>query len=149
MNATFGTSNPYLANQVNSASPVQLVVMLYDGAIRFLHNAYEGFSEANPRQRQEIIHNNLIKTQNILTELNACLDMELGGDVARQLRELYEIFNSTLRQINQNKEDNKSPSSIMRIIRMLTNLRDAWEELSNRTQAGIPSAAPQLAETAV
>jgi flagellar protein FliS len=145
MNSNFRLAdpNPYLADQVTAASPVQLVVLLYDGAIRFLRTAYEGFAENDPQQRFEIIHNNLIRAQNILTELNACLDMELGGEVSRQLRDLYDCLLETLRNANLNKDISKDPSSILRIIGMLSEVRDSWSQLANRTQA---QHSPALAE---
>ena len=135
--------NPYLADQVAAASPVQLVVLLYDGAIRFLRGAYEGFAENEPQQRFETIHNNLIRAQNIISELNASLDMELGGEVARQLRDLYECLLEVLRKVNVGKDCAKDPAAILRIIGMLSEVRDSWGQLANRTQ-GQPS--PALAE---
>ena len=118
--------NPYLANLIMSASPVQLIVLLQDGLIRFLGAAYDGFSETDPQKRLETINNNLIRAQNIITELDACLDMEKGGEVAHQLRDLYLYFNSTLRQVNINKD----ATVLLRIIHMVSELRDAWSQIA-------------------
>jgi flagellar secretion chaperone FliS len=118
------SSNPYLANLVLSASPVQLVALLYDGLIRFLNAALEGFSEEDPQKRIEIVHNNLIRAQNILAELNASLDRQQGGEFAHQMGDLYEFYNATLRQINSTK----NPTSLPKVIRLITELRDAWHQ---------------------
>ncbi len=138
MSASYHTSpaNPYLASQVMSASPIQLVTLLYDGIIRFLSAAHDGFFEVNPQARFETINNNLIRAQNIVTELQACLDLEQGQAVARQLDSLYDFFNVTLRQINSTKD----PSVIMRIIHMVCELRDAWKEISVQSRPGVSNA---------
>ena len=118
--------NPYLADLVMSASPTQLVTLLHDGLIRFLGAAHDGFSEGNPQKRCEKISNNLIRAQSILTELDASLDMEHGGEIARQLHALYLFFMDTLQRVNTTKQ----PETILRIISMLTELRDAWSEVA-------------------
>jgi len=120
-------SNPYLLNLVASASPAQLVVLLHDGLIRFLGAAHDGFYEVNPQKRFEMINNNLIRAQGIITELDASLDMERGAEIAIQLHDIYTFFNDALRRVNGSKE----PSTIPRIIEMVTVLRDAWSQVIN------------------
>ena len=61
--------------------------MLYDGAVRFLHQAKEGFAEKNIEKQ----HNNITKVQNIITEFESTLDMEAGGEFAKNLFNLYEF----------------------------------------------------------
>ncbi len=149
MNTTNHTApaSPYLASQILSASPVQLITLMYDGIIRFLSAAHDGFAESDPQVRFETINNNLIRAQNIVTELQACLDMEKGKDIAKQLDKLYDFFNTTLRQVNSAKD----PAVIMRIIHMVCELRDAWKEISVQgspgaeTTSGTVSSAQQLA----
>lgn len=125
--------NPYLIEQVSTASPVQLIVLLYDGAIQFLRNAHDGFGERDPQTKNETIHNNLIKAQNIFTELNSCLDMDLGGNVALQLRDLYDCWNINLREINIRKDSKIDMINLLRIIRHVSELRDSWRQLAERT----------------
>jgi flagellar protein FliS len=119
--------NPYLANLVLSASPAQLIALLYDGLIRFLNAALEGFSETDPQFKIETIHNNLIRAQNIVTELRTSLDPEKGGDFALQLDALYSYFSDSLCKINTTKD----PSLLPKIIEMVTELRDSWHQVAN------------------
>ncbi len=126
-------ANPYLASQVMSASPVQLVTLMYDGMIRFLSAAHDGFSEADLQARFEMVNNNLIRAQNIVSELQACLDMEKGQEIAKRLDDLYEFFNRTLRQVNSSKD----PSVILRIIHMVCELRDAWKDVAVSNPQGV------------
>jgi flagellar secretion chaperone FliS len=122
--------NPYIASLVLSASPVQLIALLYDGLIRFLNGALDGFSEQDPQKRMETVHNNLIRAQNILTELNVNLDREQGGEFAERLSDLYSFYSASLRQINATK----NPASLPKIIQLITELRDAWYQAANPQQ---------------
>jgi flagellar protein FliS len=110
----------------NTASPGQLVVMLYDGAIKFLEHALTGFDFDDPLDFNSTINNNLIRAQNIITELNASLDMEQGGEIAVTLRDLYDYM--TRRIIESNLR--KTREGIEEVIRHLTVLRDAWREIA-------------------
>ena len=72
----------YRKNAVNGASPLQLVIMLYDGAIRFCELGRAAMASGD-RFAQ---NTNLVKAQRILTELTSCLDMKQGGEVAKNRR---------------------------------------------------------------
>jgi flagellar secretion chaperone FliS len=120
-------ANPYLANTIMSASPIQLVVLLHDGLIRFLSAAKDGFLETDPQRRFETIHNNLVRAQNIIIELNTALDMDKGGEISAQLRGLYDFFATSLRQMNYSKQ----PEVLDRIINMVSELRDGWNQVAN------------------
>jgi len=119
--------NPYLASLILSASPAQLVALLYDGLIRFLNAAQEGFSEQDQQRRMETVHNNLIRAQNILTELNSNLNREEGGEFAQQMGDLYNFYSASLREINATK----NPANLPKIIDLITELRDAWYQATN------------------
>jgi flagellar secretion chaperone FliS len=122
-----GTShNPYLQNMVLSASPAQLVAMLFDGFVRFLNAARDGFDEPDPQAKVEAIHNNLIRCQSILTELQSSLDFERGGEIARQLNDLYVYFSECLRQVNVKKD----VETLSRLIPLVEELRDAWHQIA-------------------
>ena len=74
-----GYARTYQRHAVVTASPGQLVLMLYDGALRFLHRAQEGFARpVSDRKRIEAIHVNIMRAQAILHELNRTLDKEAG-----------------------------------------------------------------------
>src|SRR5882672_12490524 len=105
-----------------TAPPGQLVLMLYDGAIRFLHGAQSGFSKDDPAESNSLINNNILRAQQIIRELNYCLNMDLGGELAVQLRRLYDYFDRRLQESNTKKE----PSGIVEVIDRLSELRDAW-----------------------
>ena len=112
-----------------TAPPGQIVLMLYDGAIRFLERSLPGFAVEDPAEANMQIHNNLQRAQDILRELNYALNMDLGGDCAANLRSLYEYFDRRLLESNLQKK----PHGVQEVIRHLNELRDAWATmLSNQ-----------------
>lgn len=117
----------YRQVSTKTASPGQLVVMLYDGAIGFLERALSGFAHEDPLEFNSTISNNIVRTQQILTELNSSLDMERGGEISFTLRRLYHYIDSRLTQSNLKK----TRDGIEESIRHLTVLRDAWREMLN------------------
>lgn len=125
----------YRQVSTKTAPPGQLVVMLYDGAIRFLECALTGFAFEDPLEFNSTISNNIFRAQQILTELNGSLDMERGGEIATTLRRLYYYMDAQLTQSNLKK----TRDGIDESIRHLTGLRDAWREMlagAGHDQAG-------------
>jgi len=115
----------YRQNSVQTASPGNLILMLFDGALRFLNRALDGFEEPAVIPRTEIVHVNLMKTQAIINELQGSLNLDAGGDVARNLSGLYDYMRTQLRQANVRKE-----SDPVRIVReLISELRDAWSAM--------------------
>ncbi|EEG76536.1 flagellar export chaperone FliS [Dethiobacter alkaliphilus] len=113
-------ANPYQKykqNQVETSSPQQLIIMLYNGAIKFLKLAQMGITE----QSIEKAHTNIIKTQDIINELMASLDMN-QGEVASHLYSLYDYMNSRLLEANLKKDT----QILSEVENMLTELRDSW-----------------------
>ncbi len=108
-----------------TASPGQLVLHLYDGAIRFLERAQAGFQYADPLEFNQTIHNNIVRAQAIIRELDFALNMEAGGELSVTLRRLYRYFDERLRASNLTKQDD----GIKEVIERLTVLRDAWSEM--------------------
>ncbi len=123
--------NPYLKQykktQIDTTPKEQILLMLYDGAVRFLHQAKEGFAEKNI----EKIHNNLIKVQNIITEFETTLDMENGGEFAQNLFALYEFMNRQLIRANMKKDE----AALDIVIKHMTELRDTWREAVKKFKA--------------
>jgi len=115
----------YQANAVFTASPSQLVLMLFDGAIKFLHIAMEGFKQQDPLDFNLTIHQNTQKAQAIIRELKACLDPEKGPEFADKMSALYDYFDRRLQQGNLKKE----LEPLEEISRHLHVLRDAWKEM--------------------
>ena len=79
--------------------------------------------------RIEKISNRILKAQEIITELMASLDMEAGGEIARNLFSLYGYFNQQLVQANMDKR----PEGILSVKEMMEELRLAWVEVVSNT----------------
>jgi flagellar protein FliS len=120
--------NVYRQMQAHTAPPGELVVMLYRGAARFAATAATAL-EAHDLQ---LAHNNLIRTQAIVSELAGSLDFERGGDVARHLVLLYDYLTRRLIEANVRKD----PTIAREVERLLRDLLGAWEVAAR--QAGSP-----------
>ena len=95
----------YQTQSVMTASPGQLVLMLYDGALRFLRQARAGFEmPEDDLRRIEIINRNLLKAQAIIDELQDTLDKRAGGEFALTMERLYEYHRTQLIQANIRKD---------------------------------------------
>jgi len=116
----------YLRAQVETASPCGLIVILYEGAINFMEKALEGFKETSPTERIERINNSLLRAQDIITELAACLDMEAGGEIAENLFRLYDYMHRRLIEANVRKQ----PEPIKEVIGLMSDLKEAWQQIS-------------------
>ena len=108
-----------------TATPGQLVLMLFDGALRFLDKALVGFDLDDPLDSNLAINNNILKAQEILRELNVSLNMEKGGEFATTMRRLYNYYDLQLSQSNLRKD----PSGVELVIRLLSVIRGAWAEM--------------------
>ncbi len=128
-NAQFAKS--YQAVAVTTASPGNLVLMLFDGALRFLSTALLGFQCQELGRRNEEINNNLIKTQRILLELQCSLDMKVGGEFSQRMYALYDFMIEELRKANMTKE----PAPIQTVERLLGEIRDAWAQMLQQSQS--------------
>jgi flagellar protein FliS len=115
----------YKTIATQTAPPGQLVLMLYEGAIRFLERALAGFQHEDPLEFNATINNNVIRAQEILNELNNSLDLQQGGDLAVTLRRLYNYMNRQLTLSNTRK----LPEGIHDTVERLSVLRDAWSEM--------------------
>ena len=99
------SAQDYRRTQIMTASPMQLILMLYDEAIRSLTAAEKAFDQqVEPTARFEAINNNLLHAQDIITELALSLDMEKGGNIAGNLQRLYEFMVHHLSEANTKKE---------------------------------------------
>jgi flagellar protein FliS len=115
-----------------TATPGHLVLMLYDGAISFLDRSLTGFDYTDPLLFNQTISNNVRRAQAIISELNATLNMELGGEVAENFRRLYNYFDRRLQHANIKKQ--RAP--IEEIIARLRVFRDAWAEMLRQGRDG-------------
>ena len=115
----------YKSVAVQTATPGQLVLMLFDGALRFLATAVQGFEIEADGARNEQIHNNLVKTQNIVRELQVSLNLKEGGEFAGRMYVLYDFVLDQLRAANRTKD--QAPLAAVETI--LRELRDAWAQM--------------------
>lgn len=122
----------YKETRVKTASPGQLIVMLYNEAVKQCDTAIELLKE-NPRKKPqyiEKINHAINKVQDIVTELMASLDFEAGGDIAKDLFALYVFFNRELMEANIAKDAKR----VGAVRTMLDDLRQAWVQAAAQTQ---------------
>src|SRR5688572_12335778 len=108
-----------------TAPPGQLVLMLYEGAIRFLERALGGFSLEDPAEFNQTISNNILRAQDIIFELNVTLNIQEGGELAATLRQLYDYMGRQLMESNLKKDQ----APLKDVLQRLTVLRDAWAQM--------------------
>ncbi len=108
----------YKEVEIETASGLKLVVMLYQGAIKFLNIA----KESNTIKRYDIVNTNIIKAQDIISELISSLNFE-AGEIAQNLYSLYLYINRRLLEANIQK----NMSIIEEVIGLLQTLKEAWE----------------------
>lgn len=112
----------YQGTKVNTASPAELTLMLYEGAIKFCNIAILGFETED----YEKVNNNIIKVQNIITEFRATLDFKYS--TAKDFDVIYEYINSLLVQANIKKEKEHLELALTQIREM----RDLWKEIMKK-----------------
>jgi len=116
--ARLGYARRYQAVQIESASPGQILIALYDGCIRFCKGARIRIEEGDAAGKGQL----LSKAIAILGELRSTLDHSVAPDLCQQLERLYLFFQEQLTQANTTMD----PTHIDPVIRMMTDLRDAW-----------------------
>lgn len=114
--------NQYKQTQISTATQGRLIVMLYEGAIKFLKIAQENMTP----KKYEIVNTNIQKAQDIISELMTSLNMDQGGDIAKNLLSLYVYFKKRLLEANMKKD----AAILDEVIVLLTQLCDAWEQIA-------------------
>ncbi|MDH3347549.1 MAG: flagellar export chaperone FliS [Desulfobulbaceae bacterium] len=113
-------SNNYLENQIAAASPEKLLIMFYDGGIRFLNQAKKAIADNNIEKRNYAVN----KATAIIMELAATLDHDIGGKIAEDLDSLYFFM---IKELNKVTATNSSaPLDV--VIGLLTDLRQTWND---------------------
>jgi len=100
----------------------RLIVMLYDGAVKFLKLAIKEMEAGNYASKGQYIN----RVQDIFNELNAVLNMDAGGEVAQNLRNLYLFMNRRLSQANVKRD----PQMIQEVIGLLEELNQGWRTIT-------------------
>ncbi len=117
----------YRETQVLSASPGELVVLLYDGLVRFIESGRQSIA----RGETEAAHKALTRAQDIVFELMATLNMEV--ELSRKLYALYSFWVERLIEANLRKD----ATLVEPILEMAKSLRDAWSQ-AERSQGAKP-----------
>ncbi len=118
--------NTYKQTQIQTASKEKLLLMAYEGAIKFLKAA----QEALPKKDYETVNKYLQKAQDIVVELMLSLDMEAGGEIAKNLWNLYDYMYFRLVQANVKKDNDM----IEEVKQMLESLYETWKEAIKKLQ---------------
>jgi flagellar protein FliS len=121
----------YAATQVGTADRLQLVVMLYEGAISFLRQAQERMAQKDVTGKGLYLG----KALDIIAELNASLNFHEGREVAANLFHLYNFMTAHLTRANINWDQD----AVTEVMGMLGQLKEAWEEVCKKARRGDPS----------
>lgn len=111
-------TDPYLEQKILAAKPEELTLMLYDGMVKFLKQAVL----YNEQKNIQKTHNSIMRTEAILSELNATLDE--AYDISRNLSDIYVFMKSRLVDANLEKDTD----IIKEVLELAEELRDTWKQ---------------------
>lgn len=125
--------NAYKKASVKTASPAELIVLLYEGAVKKLASASSKFTADGklPVAQIESFSADILRAQEIITELQVSLDMEKGGQIAQNLMSLYLYFNDQLRSANISRSKEK----VDLVQNMMSELSATWKKAAENTVA--------------
>ena len=109
----------YNTNKILTASPAELTLMLYEGAIKFCNIAIVGIEQGNIQKA----HDNIMKTQKIIEEFQITLDRKY--EVAKDFDAVYNYLIMRLREANMKKD----VAILEEVLKHLRTMRDAWKEV--------------------
>jgi flagellar protein FliS len=125
----------YKETRIRTASQGQLIIMLYDEAVKQLEKSLEllnlNKSGKQDPSRIEVIGKAIIKARDIITELMVSLDFDQGGEIAQNLFALYTWFNKELLEAHMRMDADR----IVTVKAQIENLRSAWVEISAKTNS--------------
>ncbi|MCX5633828.1 MAG: flagellar export chaperone FliS [Phycisphaerae bacterium] len=113
----------YQENTITTQNQGRLVVMLYEGAIKFLKLAIPEMKTGNIEAKSKYLN----KAEDIINELNTVLDMEAGSEIATNLRALYMFMLRNLHEANAKQDSGK----IEEVIKLLEELNQSWRAISS------------------
>jgi flagellar secretion chaperone FliS len=116
-------ANAYRQTSVQSSSPLELVVLLYDGALRHVVAASEAIQRNDMVARRDAVS----KALAIITELQSTLNLEAGGEIATQLDALYTYITGRLVDSTARKDTAALPE----VEKLLRSLREAWSQIAS------------------
>ena len=112
----------YQDTAVTTQSKGRLIVLLYDGAIKFMKLAIKELEAGNHEAKGQYIG----RAQGIISELNVILDTDAGGEIAVNLRKLYLFMNRRLTEANTQKD----PQRIREVIKLMEELNKSWKAIT-------------------
>ena len=112
----------YEETAVTTQNKGRLVAMLYDGAIKFLKQAVRALEAGDPQSKGS----HIAKAQDIILELNTVLDMEGGGEIAQNLRQLYNFMWRRLSQANVEC----NPQLVREVIGLMEEINQGWKAIA-------------------
>ena len=124
MSSTARGLSSYRNTQVQSRTPLELVVMLYDGALKFMGRAREAIERRDIPARREA----LSRTLAIISELQSTLNLAEGGQVAIELDRLYSYSNARLLEAAMKNE----VAAVDDVKRVFEILRDGWNTIATQ-----------------
>jgi flagellar secretion chaperone FliS len=128
----------YRANSILTASPGQLVLMLFDAALNSLAIARKACDDAPADPKQyEVVNAQIVKAQKIIAELQGTLNLEAGGEFARTMYRLYDYYDRRLLEANLRKQS----APIAEVERLLGEVRNAWFEMLRSQETAAPAPA--------
>jgi flagellar protein FliS len=133
----------YKETAIRTANPLELIVILYDGAIHALQQAQEHLEQGEVARRTKSVN----RAMAVISELQACLNFKEGGEIAVSLDRLYTYMRDRIFAANAARD----PQPIAEVVALLQNLRSAWCEVANLAQKQLNSAErlPDLAKQGV
>jgi flagellar protein FliS len=135
---TSNAAQSYLRTKILTAGPDELRLMLYDGAIKFCHQAKDAMSKKD----LETSHHAMLRAQKIVLELSTSLDPEAAPEICDKLSGLYNFIYRRLVDANVNRDT----AIIDEVLDLLSYERQTWELLMQKLaeQAKISGGAPNL-----
>ncbi len=124
MKNTLEAKLAYRENAVRSATPIELVVILFDAAIDDMRRAVTAIKASDIEQRATAIRHAML----VLQQLQGTLDFEKGGPVARQFEQFYNLIRAKLLE----SQLRNSPELMQQQIRFMSEVRDCWVEAENQ-----------------
>ena len=139
MNNKETTYQAYYRTNVQTSDQLRLIIMMYDGLLRFLKKAVVKINVGDV----ESAHNYLTRSKNILQELLTTLRVDKGGEIAKNLKELYLYCFKRLVEANLRKD----PELVQEVIKIVSNLREGWLQVQDRQQKQLKQSAELVSQS--
>jgi len=116
----------YFQNMVETATPLEHIILLYDKAIECLERAIELHDQTDELEKRKEYIENIDRVYDIVSALKSFLDHEKGKEIAKNLDTIYTIILNILVKVEKTKEE------LQKILEILKDLKEAWEEVKKK-----------------